>query len=575
MVKKNIASILTAVFVAVFTLFSSVTASAATYYSPEVTSSVYSGNIIENVNDPNLQIVADPGSTLTIVGTNTVGSIQCEGNLSIVGDKNSSLTVVNNQYESPYMTGYPGIVAKGTITLSNLSFTDASNGTAIADVSGSSGSINISNCNVNIENSSGRLYGIRSIEGISITDSNLNINTSYTEAGLFAFKDIVVNNSTVSINQSGKYTAASVSGIKLGRNQKVDSAKIGIVNDTLMFPNGKEISTVVNNGAYACGRLDIGISTVSYSVNVVGGSAQYPDGYEGEEIIVTADEVEGKRFVKWVSSDPVTFYQSNAFSTSFEMPAQDVTIEAIFEDIESVPETTTSSAIKINPEVDSITLDPVTPNYSNQSSNAVTASASGSTGSAGGAGGGGAATPVANASNVSSTDDSITETTVNNDGTRLEVTLTDETIVTIVKDADGNISSSLTYAISEDDDSVILSGFETTGSTLTIPSKITVDGDEFPVTRISPAAFKGNTSIKVLTIGKNVTEIGKSAFSNCRNLKTVYIEGKLSSVGKNAFKSINKRAVIKIKANFKTFRTEKKMIKKANAPSTVKYKRVK
>ena len=65
-----------------------------------------------------------------------------------------------------------------------------------------------------------------------------------------------------------------------------------------------------------------------YSVTVVNGTADRETAAEGETVTVTADEApEGKVFDKW-TGEGVTFADASAAETTFEMPAQDVTVTA-------------------------------------------------------------------------------------------------------------------------------------------------------------------------------------------------------------------------------------------------------
>ena len=46
---------------------------------------------------------------------------------------------------------------------------------------------------------------------------------------------------------------------------------------------------------------------------------------------------------------------------------------------------------------------------------------------------------------------------------------------------------------------------------------------KLPITAIAENAFKGNTSIKSLTLGKDVVSIGKNAFTGCEGLEAIYV----------------------------------------------------
>ena len=91
-----------------------------------------------------------------------------------------------------------------------------------------------------------------------------------------------------------------------------------------------------------------------------------------------------------------------------------------------------------------------------------------------------------------------------------------------------------------------------------IPSDITVDGTKFVVTEIAANAFKNNTNLKSVIIGKNILVIGKNAFSGCKNLKNIKIKTTALSkitVGKNAFKGIHSKAKVKVpKSKLKSYK---------------------
>lgn len=116
--------------------------------------------------------------------------------------------------------------------------------------------------------------------------------------------------------------------------------------------------------------------------------------------------------------------------------------------------------------------------------------------------------------------------------------------------------------------------FKNDANNAKIPSKIKVAGKTYKVTSVGDYALE-NKDIKSVTIPSTVTSIGKSAFNKASKLKTITIQGKLKKVGKSAFAGINKKAVIKIKASASDYKKIVKLIKKAGAPKTVTYKRVK
>ena len=68
-----------------------------------------------------------------------------------------------------------------------------------------------------------------------------------------------------------------------------------------------------------------------------------------------------------------------------------------------------------------------------------------------------------------------------------------------------------------------------------IPDTIQVNGIVCKVTGIAANAFKNNTSLKTVTIGKNITVIGANAFYGCKNLSKIYGGSRIVNIGYKAF----------------------------------------
>ncbi len=75
----------------------------------------------------------------------------------------------------------------------------------------------------------------------------------------------------------------------------------------------------------------------------------------------------------------------------------------------------------------------------------------------------------------------------------------------------------------------------TKSAKVTIPATVTIYGISYKVTSVGKSAFKGNTKMTSLRVGKNVTSIGASAFENCTKLKTVTGCAAVKTVGNRAF----------------------------------------
>ena len=109
---------------------------------------------------------------------------------------------------------------------------------------------------------------------------------------------------------------------------------------------------------------------IDYTVTVVGGTA-YTDGEPagsitaeyGDFINIVAEVPTGKRFVKWTSdSDEVVFDSETSGTTSFEMPAGDITVTAVFEYINYTVSVTGGTADKTTAHYgDSITITAAAP----------------------------------------------------------------------------------------------------------------------------------------------------------------------------------------------------------------------
>ena len=116
-----------------------------------------------------------------------------------------------------------------------------------------------------------------------------------------------------------------------------------------------------------------------------------------------------------------------------------------------------------------------------------------------------------------------------------------------------------------------------TGKKITFPSSIKVNGKNYKITDIGNYALDNEkgTGLTAVTLPSTINTIGKEAFKGAKNLKSITIKGNLKSVGNNAFSGINKKAVFKIKETEANYKKIVKRIKKAGAPKTVTYKRIK
>ena len=95
-------------------------------------------------------------------------------------------------------------------------------------------------------------------------------------------------------------------------------------------------------------------------INVLDGAAPF-DAFEGEVVTIVADKKEGKEFEKWTTTTAgVTFEDATQSTTTFIMPASEVTITAVFKIAttidEAVEETIVMPVLYPNPATDYIQL---------------------------------------------------------------------------------------------------------------------------------------------------------------------------------------------------------------------------
>lgn len=75
------------------------------------------------------------------------------------------------------------------------------------------------------------------------------------------------------------------------------------------------------------------------------------------------------------------------------------------------------------------------------------------------------------------------------------------------------------------------------------------------IKEIGKNAFYGCSSLKTVTIGKNVTSIGEKSFYKCTSLTKVTIPAKVSKMGKAVFYGCKKLKLIQIKTKKLTDKT--------------------
>ena len=107
-------------------------------------------------------------------------------------------------------------------------------------------------------------------------------------------------------------------------------------------------------------------------------------------------------------------------------------------------------------------------------------------------------------------------------------------------------------------------------TSVSVPDTIKLGGKTFKVTAIGSGAFKGNTKLTKVVIGKNVRTIGSRAFYGCKNLKYVTIKNTQmtgKTVGASAFTGTYAKMTVKVPAkklkSYKTILLKRGVSKKA------------
>lgn len=72
-------------------------------------------------------------------------------------------------------------------------------------------------------------------------------------------------------------------------------------------------------------------------------------------------------------------------------------------------------------------------------------------------------------------------------------------------------------------------------TSVTIPDTVKIGGVKCRVVSIAANAFRNNTKIRKVTIGKYVKSIGKNAFQNCTRLKTLKLGANVTAINDSAF----------------------------------------
>ena len=315
-----------------------------------------------------------------------------------------------------------------------------------------------------------------------------------------------------------------------------------------------------------------------YAVTVTGGTATVAAGtpitraMEGVEVTVTAQAPDGKHFVKWVvKAGGITLANETSATTTFTMPANDVTIEAEF--AENPVEAYTLTVIKGTASVAAGT--PITDKIEQNTVVTVTADA-----------------PEAGKvfdkwvvleGNVTLADATKATTTFTMPGNdvKIEATYKDAPSSHSVYVGMTYTAGNFIYQITSIDTATlgqskvigVVAAKKNKITEVTIPDRADCKGYRLNVTTIGNNAFAGCKALKKLTIGNKVTVIGKNAFKKCSKLKTVVIGKAVKTISSKAFIGDNK--IKKITFKGKKLKTVKKNAFSKKAKKNIKSKKTK
>lgn len=124
---------------------------------------------------------------------------------------------------------------------------------------------------------------------------------------------------------------------------------------------------------------------------------------------------------------------------------------------------------------------------------------------------------------------------------------------------------------------VITSIPKTSKTSVSIPSKLEVDGVKYTVRRIEANAFKNAPKATKITLPSTITSLAANSFTGAKSVKTIAITSKTTvKVNKNAFKGVDtKKITVTVKVSSKGMSTKEynafvKALKKAGFKGTIK-----
>lgn len=187
------------------------------------------------------------------------------------------------------------------------------------------------------------IKGVDDLTGLDLTKSPLTITMPANDINVAAVLEDIDYTVTVTGGTTDKETAHYGDTVTIKANE-ITGAEFGRWEITGLDTSGLELSNAELTFTMPAKAVTVTavFEYIDYTVTVNGGTA-YTDGEPAESITVEygdniniiAEVPTGKRFVKWTSdSADVVFDSETSETTSFEMPAKNVTVTAEFEYID-------------------------------------------------------------------------------------------------------------------------------------------------------------------------------------------------------------------------------------------------
>lgn len=128
-------------------------------------------------------------------------------------------------------------------------------------------------------------------------------------------------------------------------------------------------------------------------------------------------------------------------------------------------------------------------------------------------------------------------------------------------------ASGVNYKVTAEGQVQYVKSIKSKKGSVRIPDTVYYRSNVYTVTSIAAKAFRKNTKITAVTIGKNITSIGKQAFYGCKKLKKITVLTTVlteKNTGSAAFKGISKKASVRLpqKLTAKQKKNYRKWLKK-------------